>query len=408
MSAPAPKVDAATIDAADPERSWAAREATEFTVVECGPWDELVRRLRLRETRPRIMTWHAFLPAVLVWLPCLIGTLIAGPGDPAQISFLQDVSVHVRFLVLVPLLVLAEWDIGRQTRIAAAGFLVYKLVPSEERARFEAAVRDERRLVSSPIVEGLLVLVSAGLMAVVATTATSDGLLYWYEQGSAAASRLTGIGWWYMAGSTIPLFLILRWGWRYLVWCFFLLRMARLRLSFVPTHPDRAAGIGFVGIGHAPFALIGAGVSCLLTAVVGTRILHLGASIQDYKIELIAIVAIITAIGLLPMLFFTPALAGARRKGMLQHGEFSSRFARDVERKMRESRDGGEEVKGEDIQSLADIGGSFERLREMRLVPIDLLGAGLFVLSAGLPMLVLVLTSVPFEQVLKLLMQAFG
>jgi hypothetical protein len=354
------------------------------------------------------MLWHAILPAVLVWLPCLVGALLGGPGDPGTISFFQDVSVHVRFLVVVPLLVLAEWDIGRQTRTAAAGFLVNGLVPPEERGRFDAAVRREKRLASSPIVEGLLVLLAAGLMAIVARTATFDGLLYWYERGSAPVSRLTGIGWWYMAGSTIPLFLILRWGWRYLVWCFFLLRMSRLRLSFVPTHPDRAAGIGFVGIGHVPFALIGAGVSCLLTAVVGTRILHLGASIQDYKIELIAIVAIMTAIGLAPMLLFTPALAGARRKGMLQHGEFSTRFARDVERKMRESRDGGEEVKGEDIQSLADIGGSFERLREMRLVPIDLLGAALFVLSAGVPMLVLVLASVPFEQVLKLLLQAFG
>ena len=415
MSAPVPAeakarvATAAPPDATDPEQSWARDGTIDFTMIDVGPWDELCRRLRVREAMPRVMFWHALLPAIVVWLPCLLlSTFAASASDPAAISFLEDVSVHVRFLVLVPLLVLAEWDIGRQTRIAAAGFVVGKLVPPEERPRFEAAVREEKRLVGSPVAELLLAAIAALVMSVVARTATVDGFLYWYETGSATASRLTGAGWWYMAGSTIPLFLILRWGWRYAVWCLFLLRMARLRLQYLPTHPDRAAGIGFVGIGHAPFCLVGAGVSCLLTAVVGTRILHMGATLKNFQVELISIVVIITAIGLLPMLVFLPALASARRRGLLQHGEFSTRFVRDVERKMRESRDGKDEVKGEDIQSLADIGGSYERLREMRLVPIDLLGAMLFAASAGLPMFVLVLANVPFEQVIKLLMQALG
>ena len=129
---------AATVDPTDPEQGWAKDGTIDFRMIDVGPWDELCRRLRVREAMPRVMLWHALLPAALVWLPCLVLSTFVGPAlDPAVISFLEDVSVHVRFLVLVPLLVLAEWDIGRQTRIAAAGFVVGGLVRPEERPRFE-------------------------------------------------------------------------------------------------------------------------------------------------------------------------------------------------------------------------------------------------------------------------------
>jgi len=41
-----------------------------------------------------------------------------------------------------------------------------------------------------------------------------------------------------------PIYL-LRWLWRYLIWCWFLWRASRLDLHLVPTHPDRVAGLDF-------------------------------------------------------------------------------------------------------------------------------------------------------------------
>ena len=393
----------------DAENDPVPPETAGFTVTDCGPWDAILERLHLRPIPSRMLILHAVAPAIVVWLPLLvIEGLRYATRDPAAISFFQDLSVHVRFLIVVPLLVLSEWGIARQTRICAAGFAVGNLVRPEDRARFLDAVNDVRRIASSPIAEVAIAVAVMALMIVVSGAAQLDGMLFWYERGTPLEARLTGTGLWYMAGSAIPLFLILRWGWRYLAWCLFLFRVSRLQLLYLATHPDRAGGIGFVGIGHTPFALIGAGVSCLLTAAVGTRILHLGATFKNFQIELAAIVVIITAIGLAPLLVFLPGLVRARRRGLLQHGEFSTRFVRDAERKMRESRDGTSDMKDVDIQSLADIGGSYERVREMRLVPIDLMGAAVFVLAAGLPMLVLILTNVPFDQVLRLVMSAIG
>ena len=109
------------------------------------------------------------------------------------------------------------------------------------------------------------------------------------------------------------------------------------------------------------------------------------------------------------MLLFMPNLASVRRRGLLRHGEFSNRFVRDVEGRMWNAAEGGDaEVTGDDIQSLADLGTSYERVQEMRLVPVDVTDAAVFALAAGLPMLVLILTNVPFESVMKLLLSAVG
>jgi hypothetical protein len=387
-----------------------AVEATGFSAVPIGAFDRVLDRLRLPPGALRTIALRAAAPAALVWLPLVIvDLLVARSPDPAAISFYEDLSVHVRFLIVVPLLVFAELDIRRQTLLAAAGFALKGVVAPEDRARFEKAVAEGRRWSASPIAEGLLVVAAAALMASLARAAPADAIPYWFEVGPPGAARLTPAGWWYMAGSTLPLFLILRWGWRYGVWCRFLFRMARMSLRLTPTHPDKAGGLGFVGIGHTPFALIGAAVSCLLTATVGTRILHLGAKFESFQIELAAIVAIVTVIGLAPMLLFTPALASVRRRGLLRHGEFSNRFVRDVEGRMWNAAEGGgAEVTGDDIQSLADLGTSYERVQEMRLVPVDLTDAAVFALAAGLPMLVLILANVPFESVMKLLLSAVG
>ena len=59
-----------------------------------------------------------------------------------------------------------------------------------------------------------------------------------------------------------------------------------------------------------------------------------------------------------------------------------------------------------DVQGLADIGGSFERVYAMRLMPISLRTTLTFALAAALPMFPLVLAVMPLKDLLKILMQA--
>ena len=60
--------------------------------------------------------------------------------------------------------------------------------------------------------------------------------------------RLTPPGYW-IAFVSIPLFqfLLLRWYLRLFIWSRFLWQASRLNLDLIPTHPDRAGGIAFLG-----------------------------------------------------------------------------------------------------------------------------------------------------------------
>ena len=52
---------------------------------------------------------------------------------------------------------------------------------------------------------------------------------------------------------TVYRFLLLRWLGQLVLSCFFLWRVSRLELRLVPTHPDRADGLGYLELVHTEF-----------------------------------------------------------------------------------------------------------------------------------------------------------
>src|SRR5262249_57620149 len=69
----------------------------------------------------------------------------------------------------------------------------------------------------------------------------------WYSVPVDGILRPSLAGWWYGCLS-LPLFqfILLRWYFRLFVSPRFLLQVPRVDLSLVPTHPDRAGGLGFL------------------------------------------------------------------------------------------------------------------------------------------------------------------
>jgi hypothetical protein len=104
-----------------------------------------------------------------------------------------------------------------------------------------------------------------------------------------------------------------------------------------------------------------------------------------------------------PLLVFAPQLARAKRIGLRQYGTFAGRYVREFDAKwLRGATPPDEPLVGSaDIQSLADLGNSYEVVRGMRIVPITrdaLLQLGAAVL---LPMVPLALTMMSFEDLVK-------
>jgi hypothetical protein len=83
-------------------------ELDNFSLVKGGPLYESMVRMRLVIGESYIRMAIVFV--VLTWLPLLILSVWQGSaiGTNVQIPFLRDYAVHARFLISLPILILAE------------------------------------------------------------------------------------------------------------------------------------------------------------------------------------------------------------------------------------------------------------------------------------------------------------
>lgn len=346
--------------------------------------------------------------ALLAWVPLVLLRLAfprSGPEPP--ITFFEDLSVHVRLLLVVPLLVLADAVIAARTGMTMDAFERSGLIPEGQLARFQHLKARTVRLGNSAVGQAILAGIVALVIGISIRSQASHGLRWFQEQGS-GGPHLSVPGWWYVAASVMLAYLFARHLWRYALWCWLLFRTSRLDLCLVGTHPDRAGGLGFLNVGHAAFATVPLAASCVLASRVATDVLQLGLSLESFELPLLSFVALSLVVGLLPFPIFVRSLARTKRAGLVQYGKLATRYVQAFEHKwLLGGAPAGETLLGTgDIQSLADIGGSFERLATMKGTPIDRRTVVAFVLASVLPLLPLALTVMPLDQIVKVLLRA--
>ena len=107
-----------------------------------------------------------------------------------------------------------------------------------------------------------------------------------------------------------------------------------------------------------------------------------------------------------PLLVFAPQLAQARRTGIREFGTLAHRYAREFDAKwLRGGAPADEPFVGTgDIQSLADLGNSYEVVRTMRVAPITKEAVLRVVAATVAPIAPLALTMMPLEELLKKLL----
>jgi hypothetical protein len=324
------------------------------------------------------------------------------------VTFFESIAVHVRFLLVLPLLVLVEASIGRRTREVAHEFADSGVVREGDLPRFESLVRTTRKLADSNWAEAIMAALAYLFMWLSVRQTAGDGALFWFEQAGPQGEQLSVAGWWYALTSPIVAFLFLRWLWRYGVWSWFLLKLSRFDLHVVASHPDRAGGVGFVTFGQMAFRSVILAASCVVAAAAATRILHDGATLASFQNAIVTVVVISVVVGIAPLLVFAAPLARAKREGLYEYGRFASAYVQTFERKWLEADapGTGQMLGSADIQSLADLGGSFERITSMRPVILDHKTIIAFVVASAAPMIPLLLTEIPLREILKLLAQA--
>ena len=138
----------------------------DFSVVVGGPLFQLLRRAHLSDDALSLVRQRVVVITLLAWLPLLILSSVEGHvlGGSVALPFLIDAEAHVRFLVALPLLIIAELVVHRRMRSNR------RSVPgtasdsaTRDSPRFDDAIASDLRLRNSVLAEVLLIALVYGV-----------------------------------------------------------------------------------------------------------------------------------------------------------------------------------------------------------------------------------------------------
>lgn len=375
-----------------------------FSLTDGGPGTALLKRLHL--IHPELGAGSARSALVLMtatWVPLCVLCLIQGLAfSGVELPFFYDLAAHTRFLLAVPVLMLADIPVGARLRQVVRHFLRAHLVREEEQAKFGAIVLDTLRFRDARVAEMIVL-----ILAYVATFNAVSGFVLrhgttWFKAES--GHGLTFAGYWYaLVALPIFQFLVFRWVYRMVVWSRFLWKVSRLDLLLTPTHPDRAGGLAFIGKGLIPFGIILFALSVVVSSAIASRILFNGGRLEDYQWSYAALFVVFLLIFAGPIFIFVPKLLMLKQRGLMEYGKLGSLYTQSFHRKwIEETEPSQDPILGTgDIQSLADLGNSFEIIRKMRIVPLELNDFLTIVLLGLIPALPLAATVMPVGAIVK-------
>ena len=378
-----------------------------FQLTKGGPLFRIQQFVGLIKHDEPFLKRMAILAALFTWLPLLILSEMQGLafGHAVPVSFLSDFSTYTRFLLALPLLILAENVIGPRIAETAAHFVKSGVVLEKDFQKFDGIIERGLRARDSILAEVLLVVI-AYISSYVAFISMPSHISTWYRITTENRDSLTWAGYWLVLICT-PLyqFLMLRWLWRLFLWFQFLARVRDLDLQLFPPHPDQAAGLGFVGEGQRFFGILLFAFSLGSTGVLAREIVYGGIPLKYFApaIGTYVVVALIIIVG--PLVVFTGTLIMTKRIGLHQYGTLATAYTGLFHKRwiLRQNPDNEPLLGTADIQSLADLGNSYGYVEKMTPLPVDIRTIIHLVIATLLPLTPLLLTVMPFKSIVKLL-----
>lgn len=352
------------------------------------------------------MLGSAIIAALVAWLPLAMLSAARGDfiGPPGSASFLRDLAVHARYLLAVPLLIVAQPGCISSLGLFARHFVDSGLVDRRDHERFNQAVTSTRRLRDSPTVEITIVIIAYLVLAAALYSVPASLLPAWQASVRAGATHISPAGWWHVLVSA-PLLVILLFGWlwRLWLWARFLWLMSRLNLKLLAPHPDGAGGLRFVGYtitAHAPLACA---LSVMVAGGVANRVVYDGATLLSFKYLVLGLTCFVIVLIVAPLFVFLGRGASAWQRGVLEYGCLADHIGHEFERNWI---GGSGDVLQDPLLSAAlsattNMSTVTSKVYAMRIVPLDMHSVIVVAIMTVLPFLPIVLMSVPLDVVLK-------
>lgn len=368
----------------------------------------VLRRMRLIRGEDRsAVVRRAVLMIGIAWVPLAVFCVVLGQTHSGSIlrGFIGDVATHVRLLLALPLFVAAEYIILPPLERITLHFRHSRLLPPERHAEFEQAVERARQRSAGAWPSFFVAALSYATVVATFAFAHSETLATWQRLPESHAMSIAG--WWHLLVS-LPLLigLIYAWIWRLVVWCRFLLSVARLDLRLVASHPDHVAGLQFVARSPAAFIPLALAVGLIVSGTLANRVLYQGLNPNDAAMTPIVTAMVMVAILMIPPLMLGRALFATKNVGVVRYGELASRLGIEFEHKWLDARSGVDRssLSEPDFSATTDLYGVSSNVYAMHILPIDYRVAIPIAVATLLPFVPIWLSEVPLTTIIHALL----
>ena len=354
-----------------------------------------------RTASSRTLT-RTFVAVGLAWIP--LALLSALRGGDIFLSFLTDYASQSRFVIILPLLILAEPQLRDRLALVAHHFEA-DLVPRNQWPEFQAKCNSFESQRNSRLAQVLIVVLTYATAAFLSKYLSPSGseFVSWWKGGSGFGAFSLAGTWAFFISYPILVFFTYLWLWRQLLWARFLRYTTQLQLNLVAAHPDKLGGLGFLEasiLGQIPFSFcLGVG----LAGAIANRVLREGHSLMSFRY-----IALVMFVGVLlycvgPYLFFTRTLLQMRRQGMLSYGAFARAVGEQFEKKWLHQADSltEEVLLVPDFSTTADLYGVVHNIDDIRIIPIGMVDLYAIVIAALIPAVPVVIAAIPFDSLIK-------
>jgi hypothetical protein len=371
-----------------------------------GPYNRVQASLGLIKGDALRVGRRAILVGIIAWVPLVLLSALEGLAlgpDPRE-SMLLDIAAHARYLISLPLMVIAEAVCLPALASISRHFGEMGLIPAAHRQRYDYLLASTRRLLASPLTDFGILFLAYALTLGLGPSLYPQGVSTWVAPLSGGGHQLSLAGWWRaLVSQPLYLMLILGWLWRVALWARFLRGVSRLDLELIPAHPDLAGGLGFAGTSIRAFLLLATAFSVPIAGTVAQGIVYGRRSLADFKYVIAGIVIVELVLFIGPLFLLGSALLRARTRGIFRYGALAEAVGQQFESRWLSSPDivSAEALAAPDFSATTDLYSITANAYNMGLIPLRLAQVVPLVTAILLPFVPVVLVALPLNEILS-------
>jgi hypothetical protein len=358
-------------------------------------------------TSGRTILLRALGAILIAWVPLAVLSAVEGLalGPTRRLSFLLDFSAYARFLIALPLLILAESFALPLLAHIVRHLARPELLPETERPRYQALVARTSRLVRSPLAAMIMVVIAYVATIRAGQAGYPADITTWVTATADSGRALSWAGLWRTFVSQ-PLYvvLVLMWLWRAAVWAIFLRKVSRLELRLVASHPDHMGGLRFVMASLRAFSPVGLALAVGISGAIAERVIVGGTRVTEFAPVIGVVVVALLLLFVGPLFVLRKPLKKIRTRAIFSYGRLASGVGYHFEREwLRPTEDvPAHALQAPEFSATTDLYAIITNANTVKGIPIDLNGVMPLALAILLPFAPLALFEMPLVELLKL------